>query len=258
MTTEIKAIGDSIKKIGDGVEGIEQRLDTAEAGLKEATEAVEALEKKDAYRRMGGHVPNQEAQAMKGFEQFLRKGDKTELGVKAAGSIGSDSAGGYTVIAHLDKKLIETIAETNPILRDSGRVVIGSNEYQQVFTISGAVSGRVAESATRNETDAPVYARSVISLSVEHAYPKVTVELAMASSFNILDHVVNEIVTAFDSDFESEMLTGSGTAPAQKGMLVAADSTDSDDVRAFGSYQLVPSTVSGTFNYIDLVTMALT
>lgn len=250
MTTDIKAISESVKTIGDGFDAQKMTLDSA-------LEQIFVMEKKLGRMQFSGNVPSNEKVSKHGLEEFLRKGNKDGLMEKAALSTVVDAEGGYTVVPHLDDKLIETIAETNPILRDAAREVIDSNKYQQVFTITGAVSGRVAEKGTRNATDGPVYARPSIDLTMQFAYPSVTEELALSSAFDIGGHVVREIVTAFDADFEAEMIGGNGTAPNQKGFLTAADSTDADSVRAFGSYQLVPSTVSASFNYDDLVTLTM-
>lgn len=176
---------------------------------------------------------------------FLRTGAKSDLPQNAL-SVGTDSEGGYTFLPHLSKTLIETIAETNPILGNVSRESIDmSNEFLKVFTVSGASSGRVLETVARSETDTQTFARQSVSLSIQYAYPRITEELLHSSQFDLEGYIAREIATAFDADWEAEMLTGSGTAPAQKGILTAADSALGDATRDFGSYQL-SVTAAGT------------
>jgi HK97 family phage major capsid protein len=251
---ELKELTKSVKEAVGSVGGLQQKQKEHDTALDQIKSDVDELIKRSSKIGSVQTAGNQNAVDTKGFEQFLRKGDKEGLQSKGM-ETGVDADGGYTVIPHLDSTLIGTIAEVNPILRDVRRNTIGSNTYQQLFTVSGAVSGRVAEKGARGETATPQYARPEVGLTMQFAYPKVTEELALSSNFNIAQHVQREVVTAFDTDWEAEMLTGDGVAPNQKGMLTAADSADTDDVRAFASYQLLTSAASGVLGYDDLVTL---
>ncbi|GAB3290352.1 phage major capsid protein [Parahaliea aestuarii] len=256
----LNEISSLVVKQGEAVQGFKDRYEGKLAELEEKFSHLDHdltdLAQKQAAGRMA--VPdgpaNRGADIKGAFNAFLRKNDKDGLRQKSL-STTVEAEGGYTVIPYLDDVLIGTIAETNPILRDSARKVIDSNEYQQVFTVSGAASGRVAEGVARAETGVPTYARPAIKLTMQYAYPKATDELVLSSSFDMVGHVQSEIVTSFDADFEAEMLKGNGAAPNQKGILFAADSYDVDGVRSFASYQLVKSGADGDFGYDALVTL---
>lgn len=264
LADEMKAILDTAEKQGRDLNAAEQKqfdaLNTRQASLQKQIERFDisnGLQVELNAPAVVGRRTNPEGQGYsppasskfvlnQGEVDFLRFGSKAGLSVKNSMSIGTDTDGGYTVVPELSRLIIETIAETNPILANSGRVMIASNEYQQLFTVSGAASGRVAEKGTRSETDSPTVERQSISLSVQYALPQITEELLMASEFDIGAFVTREIATAFDADWEAEMISGNGTAPNQKGFITAADSTDGDATRDFTSYQISKTAASAT------------
>jgi HK97 family phage major capsid protein len=186
---------------------------------------------------------------------FLRSGSKGSLGISNAMEIGQDADGGYTVLPFLHRSIIDTVAETNPILAHARREIIDSNEFQQLYTISGAASGRIAEKGTRADSATPAYARPAINLSMQYAYPKITEELALSSTFDIAGHVAREVSTAFDADWEAEMIGGDGVAPNQKGFMTAADSTDVDASRAFTSFQTMTATGAAAITSDEVITL---
>lgn len=246
----IEGVGDAFDQFKsanlESQEALKGRLDGFELTLDELTEKSVALP--------GGYHGEAEKGIPQGVVDFLRKGAKDGLSVKGMAT-NVDADGGYTVVPTLDRTIIDTLAETNPILMHASRVTIDSNKYQRLYTVTGAASGRVAEKATRSETDSPTYALPEISLTMQYAFPQATEELIASSSFDIAAHVLREVVTAFDADLEAEMIGGDGVAPNQKGFITAADSADADGVRSFDSYQVLSSGTAGDFDYDNLVTL---
>lgn len=243
---------EAIELLREQGEAIEQFKEKHRRELAEVRDLAESLAKRSsvvpAYSPGEGQFPSD------GVKSFLKTGDKSGLAAKM-GATDVDADGGYVVVPYLDRRLFDTLAEANPLFADVERVSIDSKTFQRVFTVSGAASGRVAERGTRSDTATPTYARPQIDLTMQYALPSVTEELLLSSSFDVVGHVTREIATAFDADFEAEIIGGDGVAPNQQGILTAASSYDGDDTRAFGTYQLVKSGVDGVFDYDALVTL---
>ena len=232
----------------------QKRYDALESEYNSLDRQIQNIEKVEAMEKVVNHVPEPAFRTplsgssvgtgindvdARSFNAFLRSGIKNTLTTDVP------SGGGYTVPTTLANELFDTIREANPILADVDQVTTPSNNYNRIFTVSGAVSGRIAEQATRTETAAPVYASQRIDLSMVYCLPEVSEELLASSQYDLGAHIRREIITAFDAQFEDEILNGNGTAPNQTGILTAADSTDADGVRDFGSYQVIeaPGTV---------------
>lgn len=181
-------------------------------------------------------------------ERFFRTGQ-----VNNALQIGVDSDGGFTISEQFDRDLFGTLAEMNPIFRDAERVTTASNNYVRIYSQGGADAGRVDENATRTETGGIDFDKVKIDLSMLYATVNVTEELLMSSEYDLAGHVQREVELGFNSTLESEFLDGDGSGTAPTGILHAADSTDADGTRAFGSYQVLDAAATDAITFDEVV-----
>jgi len=192
----------------------------------------------------GSRKPEWKANA----EKFFRTGQ-----VQNALQIGTDSDGGFTISEQFDRDLFGTIAEQNPIFRDCEKMTTTSDNYVRIYSVGGADTGRVAENATRTETTGIEFDKVKIHLSMLYANVYLTEEVLMSSEYDLMGHVTREVQIGFNAKLESEFLDGDGSGTAPTGILHAADSTDADGTRAFGSYQLIDADATDAVTYNEVI-----
>jgi HK97 family phage major capsid protein len=274
LRQERSAIVDEMKAMLDRAESQNRDLNAAEAkdyaakekqidSLAKRIERSERVDAEVAYNnQIIGSVPrapvgdSSDRQRMGAVDtaamaRFFRTGDTSSF--QNSLSIGTDSEGGFTISEQFDRDLFASIAEVNPVFRDVERVTTPSDNFVRIYTDGGADSGRVAENATRTETTGPSFAKVKIPLSMLYANVYMSEEVLLASDYDLMGHVRREVEIAFDSNLESDLIAGDGAGVNPTGILTAADSTDGDAARAFGSYQLVSGASTDAVSYDEIV-----
>jgi len=269
---------DVIEKMGSG---LEQFTKDTRADVKKLVDRMDSLEaKSDRPGMITAGDPGREME--KSRDIFYRTGAKTgsllaaqpkiagleggvvTVGEQRAMSIGSDSAGGHTVINDLDDEIISAVGGVNPIFNDVRQVKTDSNAYDQLFTVTAPAAQRSAESSSRTATDTPVIAKVTVSLYDLNAVCVVSNELLDSSQFNISRYLREEVERQFGDTLESEICTGAGTGSQQAlGINTQATSTStptSSPELAFGTYRrmgLGTDSPLSTFSYDSLAQLVM-
>lgn len=148
-------------------------------------------------------------------------GMRTTDGVRAALSVGTDSAGGYTVPTVLLPGILSALVPASSLLSAGSSMAILDGEDAKSFTIAGVDS--IPSAAWRNEagplamSDPAFRAISVTPRSLSFMF-KVSREL-LQDSPNIESALLTAISQAFAKELDRAGLRGSGTAPEIRGLL---------------------------------------
>jgi len=278
----------TIEKIGTNLDNfILEQTENAESFTAETGKSVAALkgrvEMLEARNDRPGMITagNDDREMKKSRDIFYRTGQKTgsllaaqpkiaglEGGVVQVGgkamSIGTDSAGGHTVVNDLDDEIIAAIGGTSPVFNDARKVKTDSNAYDQIFTVTAPGAQRSAESGSRSATTTPQMAKVTVSLFDLNAVCVVSNELLDSSQFDISRYLREEVERQFGDTLESEMITGAGTGSSQcLGINTRATSTStptSSPELAFGTYRRMGLGVNSpisSFSYDSLAQLVM-
>jgi HK97 family phage major capsid protein len=178
-------------------------------------------------------------------ENYLRKG--VEAGVELKAVVGtSDAAGGYAVPEEIDEAIERVLATISPIRAIANVVKVGSAGYRKLVTTGGTPSGWVSETASRPETDTPVFAEIAPPMGELYANPAASQAMLDDAAFDVEAWLAEEIAAEFARAEGAAFVAGSGIN-RPKGFLSAPVSAAVDAVRPFGTLQFVTSGASGAF-----------
>jgi len=172
---------------------------------------------------------------------WLRSGGE----IKAA-SIGVGPKGGVAVPLEIDAVIDRVLRAASPI-RSIARVVdIGSARYSKLITTSGVVSGWVAETAARPETETPDFAEIAPPMGELYANPAASQAMLDDAAFDVESWLGEEIGREFARAEGIAFVSGDGVNKP-RGFLAAANSAAPDATRPFGTLQFITSGAAGAF-----------
>ncbi len=180
--------------------------------------------------------------------------------VQASMELGSGPDGGYTVPAQIDSTIMGLLLQTSA-LRSMATVVTlptGVGSWKKLVTRTGSGILWAHELETRQETSTPKLGVVEIMPEELYAIPEVTNHILDDSAFNLDAFLRDEVAAEFALGENLAFVSGDGVKKPL-GLLAAPITNEADNVRAFGSYQYVPTGAAGDFgaqfqdNLIDLV-----
>jgi HK97 family phage major capsid protein len=231
-------------------ESFEQFEDEGVAALKAELDVLKA---KIASGAMQGQRPaldgvkSQEANVF--TEQYLRRGIKAGLEVKAIGN-SSDSIGGYAVPQEIDEKIDSTLKATSPIRSIANVVKVGSAGYRKLIASGGTPSGWVGFEADRPETGTPDFTEIVPASGELYANPAASQQMLDDAMFDVESWLAQEIASEFARAEGAAFVAGSGVNQPL-GFLSSPTSTALDSVRPMGTLQTVGTGAAGAFPASD-------
>lgn len=227
----------------------DEQLQNQAKQLQTTNETLDALIAK--MTKLPGVESPANGYSNKDLDDFLRSGDKEYL-QKSGMEIAVESAGGVLHVPTLGKQIIDSVAEINPLLSEVNQITIGSNKYEQIFTISRSASARAAESETRNETNTAVFAKVSIELFDLYAKPKITNELLHSTGFMPGQWLQRDVQEAFNEALAVEFISGDGNKQSV-GLLNSTDDTTIDGAPPLPWGSLHKETFSTSIKYADLL-----
>ena len=181
--------------------------------------------------------------------KYLRRGDQAGVELKSfSGASGPE--GGFAVPQEIDGLIGATLKDISPIRSIATVVQTGSAGYRKLVTTGGTPSGWVSETAGRPETDTPDFNEIAPPSGELYANPAASQAMLDDAAFDVEAWLADEIAREFAQAEGAAFVGGSGVNQP-RGFLNAAVTDESDDVRAFGSLQYVPSGSSGSFSSED-------
>jgi len=167
------------------------------------------------------------------------------LEAKAA-TVGNPAKGGLAVPREIDDVIGRVLVAASPIRAIAQVVEVGSANYRRLFTTSGVVSGWVAETAARPETETPDFAEIAPPMGELYANPAASQAMLDDASFDVENWLGEEIGREFARAEGVAFVTGDGINKP-RGFLTGPVAATADATRAFGTLQFVTSGAAGAF-----------
>lgn len=213
---------------------------------------VDAMGKVAARPALDGAKAMPSSAAAQDFvAKYLRRGEQAGVELKSfSGASGPE--GGFAVPQEIDALIGATLKDISPIRSIATVVQTGSAGYRKLVTTGGTPSGWVSETAGRPETDTPDFNEIAPPTGELYANPAASQAMLDDAAFDVESWLADEIAREFARAEGAAFVGGSGVNQP-RGFLNAAVTDESDDVRAFGSLQYVPSGSSGSFASEDVL-----
>jgi len=146
------------------------------------------------------------------FNKYLRNDEKamSHDELKAL-SVGTDADGGYRVHPDLSGAVISEVRQYSNFRAYANIRTISTNELEGIHNIGGAVSGWVAETAARPETDTPTMARWSIPVYELYANPASSQQMLDDADFNVEAWLSEEVGISFAQKEGAAFTSGSGS-----------------------------------------------
>ena len=218
-------------------------------GLKGQVEDISKASARPALDGAKGMVSSAAAQDF--VAKYLRRGEPAGVELKSfSGASGPE--GGFAVPQEIDALIGATLKDISPIRSIATVVQTGTAGYRKLVTTGGTPSGWVSETAGRPETDTPDFNEIAPPSGELYANPAASQAMLDDAAFDGEAWLADEIAGEFARAEGAAFVGGSGVNQP-RGFLNAAVTDESDDVRAFGSLQYVPSGAVGSFASEDVL-----
>ncbi|MDX2204584.1 MAG: phage major capsid protein [Hyphomicrobiaceae bacterium] len=173
-----------------------ERVDRINSTLDEQKRVLDELALKAARPPLSGEVrpTGSGLQHKAAFDAYVRAGDVSRLRSleQKALSVGSDPDGGYLVPTELETAVNMAVRAVSPIRAIAGIRQVSGSVYKKPFSIAGAETGWVAETAARTTTNAPTLAALTFPTMELYAMPAATTALLDDSAVNIDQWIAEE------------------------------------------------------------------
>lgn len=194
---------------------IEEKLARIDRALDDHRRVVDDLALKAARPAIGGAAPRTGASLAhkSAFDSYVRKGEPGALRdlERKALSVGSDPDGGYLVPEETERTVNRALRDISPIRAIAGIRQVSGSVYKRPFSISGPVTGWVAETASRTQTTAPTLDELSFPTTELYAMPAATSSLLDDSAVNIDEWLAEEVRVAFAQQEGTAFVSGNGT-----------------------------------------------
>ena len=218
-------------------------------GLKGQVDAIGKVAARPALDGAKGMPSSSAAQDF--VAKYLRRGEQAGVELKSFSGV-SGPEGGFAVPQEIDALIGATLKDISPIRSIATVVQTGTAGYRKLVTTGGTPSGWVSETAARPETDTPDFNEIAPPSGELYANPAASQTMLDDAAFDVEAWLADEIAREFARAEGAAFISGSGVNQP-RGFLNAAVTDESDDVRAFGSLQYVPSGAAGSFASEDVL-----
>lgn len=165
-------------------------------------------------------------------------------------NVTTDAEGGSAVPEEIDSTVDTVLADLSPVRSVANVVRVGSSNYKKLITLGQPASGWVGETASRPETNTPVFEEVSPPYGELYANPAASQAMLDDARFNVEAWLAEELAQEFAVQEGAAFVAGDGTSKP-KGFLDYATSNGDDTARAFGTLQTVVSGAAGAFPASD-------
>lgn len=246
---------EEVKSATDAVKAENVQLKTELDTIKESQENMEA---KMNRPNISAAQDEQKDVSAKAFKSWFVKGGDVAHGSEdklKAYSTSTGAAGGDAVVDLLDTNLIRLL-EDQVVMRSLCNQVRSSNpNYSRNVKIGADGAQWIAEGANVAESDTGTVKRVTFKSGKVASYPMATNEAINDISFNVEVEILADMVTDFAIAENVAFMTGDGVEKPT-GLLTAPLATTTDATRAFGTFQKVEHSLTGSDTLIDTILKA--
>ncbi len=198
MASDVKALGDEIKRLEDQME--------MDAKLSAATSVPVHADPKAGQRDVPAR-PTATARYSEAFWNMMR-GNNT-LEVRDALSVGVDQNGGYTVPDEFERQLIQGLEENNVFRRMAKTIRTNSGTRTIPIAMDTGSASWIEEGAAIQESDMS-FSQETLSAFKLGCMVKVTNELLHDSAFDISSYIAQRFGVRFGNAEEDAFINGTG------------------------------------------------
>lgn len=146
------------------------------------------------------------SEKMKAFHAYARRG----VDPQGALSVGTDSAGGFTVPDEFERQLIQAL-EVENVMRGLATVITSSSGIKEIPVVSAhGTATWTAEAAAHTESD-ETFANVTLSAYKVSRLIRVSKELLNDSAFNLESYLASEFGRSIGAAEETAFVNGAGT-----------------------------------------------
>jgi len=146
----------------------------------------------------------------KGYDPYLRYGDRHPLVDQKALSVGSNPDGGYLTPTARSARIIQKIFESSPMRGLASIETIGTSELEIPVDIDELDTGWVGETQTRSETGTPQVGVQKIPVHEIYAKPKATQKFLEDASINVEAWLAGKVADKFGRTEATAFISGNG------------------------------------------------
>ncbi|MBO1019093.1 phage major capsid protein [Methylobacterium sp. SD274] len=196
----------------------EEKLARIDAALDSTRTRLDRLTLDGRRPPLGGDGPTRPDPASvehkAAFDLYVRAGESGGLKrlEEKALSAGSGPDGGYLVPQAIERDVLKRLANLSPIRALATVRTISGGLYKRAVSTTDAVSGWVAETAARPQTDAPSLSELSFPAMELYAMPAATQTLLDDAIVDIDAWLVDEVETAFAEQESVAFVTGNGVS----------------------------------------------
>lgn len=260
-----KEIADLKKGISDTVQS--EKVDRINASISDLQAQLADLATKHAAAQLGGGDGNaDEVKALASFRRdtgqevsaedfraygpalntYLRRGPSAPSAVLAQMSVGSDPAGGYTVMPTMSDRIMKRIYETSPMRQLAFVTTIGTDRLEGFNDLEEAEAGWVGETTPREDTATPGLGMWAIPVHEVFAQPKATQKLLDDSAWDIEGWLAEKASDKMARTETTSFFAGTGDK-RPRGLLTYATAATADATRPWGTFEHVNTGQSGAW-----------
>ena len=200
MASDVKALGDEIKRLEDQME--------LDAKLSAATSAPVHQDPKAGQRDVI-LSPTATAKYSEAFWNMMR--GNSSLEVRDALSVGVDQNGGYTVPDEFERQLIQALEENNVFRRLAKTIHTNSGTRTIPIAMDNGSASWIEEGAAIQESDM-TFSQETLSAFKLGCMVKVTNELLHDSAFDIASYIAQRFGVRFGNAEEDAFINGTGVS----------------------------------------------
>lgn len=228
----------------DPVDG--EKLNRLNTHVSTLQTRVDQLSAKSKRPQLSGKDAGEGSEYKSRFiNEFVRQG----LDVKSM-NVTTDADGGSAVPDEIDMSVDTVLADLSPIRAIANVVRVGSANYKKLITLGHPASGWVGETASRPETDTPVFEEVSPPYGELYANPAASQAMLDDARFDVEAWLAEELAQEFAVQEGAAFVAGDGVGKP-KGVLDYATSNAADATRPFGTLQTVVTGSAGSFPASD-------
>jgi len=215
---------EKLKKIEGTIDSLQEKYDRMVAAMRRpqtASNGADSEEEKQVElfslmtKTGGNHAGeisvDQLAEYKKGFNAFIRKGEKalTPDEYKAI-TIGTGAAGGFLVQPEMYNRIIEYVLTVSPLRRYATVETIGTEKLEVPRAVGGVAGGWVGESGVRAVTNTDTFEQVVITAEELYALPEASVRSLDDAAFDVEAFLARRVARTFAQIEGQAFISGDG------------------------------------------------
>ncbi|MGV9008672.1 phage major capsid protein [Brevundimonas sp.] len=232
---------------------LEEKVARIDAAVGAAQARLDRVVSEGRRREIGGDTPSvstvgratspTRGEEKSAFDGYLKTGQAFGLELKAGLSSAANS-GGYVVPPETERAIERRLMAGSPMREISTVRTVGSGVFRKPVSTAGVVSGWVAETAARPETDPATLALLEFPAADLYANPAATQSLLDDAMIDLDEWLAAEVEDAFAAQETQAFVNGDGVNKP-RGFL--SYTTVADATQTWGQIGYVASGAAGAF-----------